>query len=292
MGMIGLYRAITRCSLAVACLSAPAGWVTPSLADGALAVGMPAGNPSNGFRHTENVGRPDAATASSDALKDCRTAKNANLAAACAVISTFKDQCVAVAVNGDAAKTENPVIAAGWAIAPDAATATARAKAQCDAMRKGRAQACDLDTNVLCDGKARVATGNEMSSGNPMNTGNPITASNAQSADALTASCRASAISGQLAAALTSCNQSLALRPNDAATLDDRGLTYLKLGQYDNAIADYNAALRINPKLASSLFGRGFAKLKKNDDSGGTDIIDARKIQADIGDQMIGLGLQ
>ena len=51
--------------------------------------------------------------------------------------------------------------------------------------------------------------------------------------------------------------------------LDSRGLAYLKKGQWDAAIADYNAALRLNPKLASSLYGRGLAKLKNGDTNGG-----------------------
>jgi tetratricopeptide (TPR) repeat protein len=92
--------------------------------------------------------------------------------------------------------------------------------------------------------------------------------------------------------ALTDCNQSLALRPNNADTLDSRGFTYLKLGQWDNAIADYNAALRINPKMATSLFGRGYAKMKKDDSTGADDITAARKIKSDIGDKMVGYGLQ
>ena len=53
------------------------------------------------------------------------------------------------------------------------------------------------------------------------------------------------------------------LQPNDAATLDSRGLIYLKMGQFDSAIQDYNSALRIEPKMASALYGRGLARLKK-----------------------------
>ena len=58
--------------------------------------------------------------------------------------------------------------------------------------------------------------------------------------------------------------------PGDGYILDSRGFVYLRLGQFDDAIADYNAALKINPKIASSLYGRGVAKLKKGDSSGGT----------------------
>ena len=65
--------------------------------------------------------------------------------------------------------------------------------------------------------------------------------------------------------------------------LDSRGLTYLKMGQWDSAIEDYNEALRIDPKLASSLYGRGLAKLKTGDTTGGnTDIAAAKAIEANI----------
>jgi tetratricopeptide (TPR) repeat protein len=69
------------------------------------------------------------------------------------------------------------------------------------------------------------------------------------------------AIVGELRAAL---NEALRLKPDVAATLDSRGLTYLKMGQWDSAIDDYSSALRFDPKLASSLYGRGLAKLKKH----------------------------
>jgi hypothetical protein len=51
-------------------------------------------------------------------------------------------------------------------------------------------------------------------------------------------------------AALTDCNQSLALRPNDADTLDSRVITYLKLGQFDNAIADYKCLRSLLRRIA------------------------------------------
>jgi len=38
----------------------------------------------------------------------------------------------------------------------------------------------------------------------------------------------------------------LRLQPNEARY---RGFTYLKLGQFDKAIADYDAALNVNPQL-------------------------------------------
>src|SRR5262249_35831830 len=82
---------------------------------------------------------------------------------------------------------------------------------------------------------------------------------------------------------LADCNEALRLKPDVAATLDSRGLTYLKMGQWDSAIEDYNEALRIDPKLASSLYGRGLAKLKTGETTGGNaDIAAAKAIAADI----------
>ena len=41
-----------------------------------------------------------------------------------------------------------------------------------------------------------------------------------------------------------------------APTLDSRGFTYLKMGEWDSAIDDYSSALQLDPRLASSLYGR------------------------------------
>ena len=51
-------------------------------------------------------------------------------------------------------------------------------------------------------------------------------------------------------AALEDCNKALQSEPTDAATYDSRGLTYMKMGQFDTAIDDYNSALRFEPTLA------------------------------------------
>ena len=83
------------------------------------------------------------------------------------------------------------------------------------------------------------------------------------------------------------------MEPNVAATLDSRGLAYLKLGQLDSAIADYNAALRVGPNLASSLYGRGLAKLKNGDASGGNaDIAAAQAIKPSIVGEFVQYGVQ
>ena len=50
-----------------------------------------------------------------------------------------------------------------------------------------------------------------------------------------------------------------------ARVVDTRGFVYLKLGQTDNAIKDYDAALKLDLKLAGSLYGRGIAKTRRGD---------------------------
>ena len=45
-------------------------------------------------------------------------------------------------------------------------------------------------------------------------------------------------------------------------------MVYLKLGEIDKALADYEAALAVNPRFANSLYGRGTVKQKKGDATG------------------------
>jgi len=97
----------------------------------------------------------------------------------------------------------------------------------------------------------------------------------------------------QLQQALSDCNESLRIRPNNAETLDSRGFAYLQLGQLDNAIADFSTALAINPKFASSLYGRGLAKLRKGDRAGAdADMAAAKAIKTDITEQLAGYGIK
>jgi tetratricopeptide (TPR) repeat protein len=93
--------------------------------------------------------------------------------------------------------------------------------------------------------------------------------------------------------ALADCEQSLAIHGKDAGALNSRGFTYLRLGKFDEAIADYNAALKSNPKLASALYGRGLAKQKKGDSAGGqVDMATANLVQSDIADEFAGYGVK
>ena len=76
-------------------------------------------------------------------------------------------------------------------------------------------------------------------------------------------------------------------------TFDFRGLIYLKLGQLDFAIQDYNSALRIEPKMASALFGRGLARIKKGDTAGGNaDVEAAKKLETKVADDFSSYGVR
>ena len=97
---------------------------------------------------------------------------------------------------------------------------------------------------------------------------------------------------GQLQPALADCNQALALRPNDADTLDSRCFVYLKMNNPDAAIADCNAALAISPRMASSLYSRGLAERIKGDTTASNaDIAAAKAIKSDIDTQFAKWGV-
>ena len=51
-------------------------------------------------------------------------------------------------------------------------------------------------------------------------------------------------------------NEAIRLKPNDEA-YNNRGLVYYKLGQYREALADYNEAIRLNPDVADVYSNRG-----------------------------------
>jgi tetratricopeptide (TPR) repeat protein len=91
---------------------------------------------------------------------------------------------------------------------------------------------------------------------------------------------------------IADCNKGIDLEPKPAP-YDSLGLVHLKLGNYDQAIANYDAALKIDPNYASALYGRGTAKLKKGDNSGGnSDIASAKAIQSNIADRFVAFGVK
>jgi tetratricopeptide (TPR) repeat protein/predicted aspartyl protease len=82
--------------------------------------------------------------------------------------------------------------------------------------------------------------------------------------DVLASRCRARAMLGQsVDKALADCNRAVRERPQAVAYLDSRGLAYLRLGDYDKALKDYDAVLAAEPRNPWSLYGRGVAKVHK-----------------------------
>jgi len=80
--------------------------------------------------------------------------------------------------------------------------------------------------------------------------------------EVLASRCRARAMLGQnLDKALADCNRAVKERPQAVVYLDSRGLTYLRLGQYDKALKDYNAVLASLPRNPWALYGRGLVEL-------------------------------
>jgi tetratricopeptide (TPR) repeat protein len=104
--------------------------------------------------------------------------------------------------------------------------------------------------------------------------------------------CEARARQNQaLSQALADCNLELSHVANDPEGLEARGLVYLRLGQLDQAVADYTAALRRDPKRASSLFGRAVAMKAKTGQSDGADIGAAQAVDPNIVARFASFGL-
>jgi hypothetical protein len=124
---------------------------TSSFADGALAVGMPGNDPSNGFRYATNSDK-SIEDARADAIAQCRKSKYPNTGKACKLIEIYHNECAAVAFNGDA---DTPSTAVGWSIAADSRSAKSEALEKCEQMRKGKGRECHVDGDATCDGSAK-----------------------------------------------------------------------------------------------------------------------------------------
>jgi len=88
-------------------------------------------------------------------------------------------------------------------------------------------------------------------------------------ASALGGRCLASALQNQdLAQALSDCNKALRRAdknyPDYGQLYADRGMVYLRQGNYDKAMADFNDSLKFSPRSARALYGRGVVESRKN----------------------------
>jgi len=99
----------------------------------------------------------------------------------------------------------------------------------------------------------------------------------------------------QLREALDDCNRASSLSPTIPQIFAYRGFVYLKLGQFEKALADYDAAFSLTkiPDHADWLYGRGVTKLRKGDTAGGNaDINRAKTIKADIAEEYANYGIK
>ena len=94
-----------------------------------------------------------------------------------------------------------------------------------------------------------------------------------------------------LSQALADCNLAISHVANDAESLDARGLVYVRLGQLDQATADFTAALKLNPKQASSLYGRAVATKAKTGQTDAGDIGAAQALDPNVAARFANFGL-
>ena len=70
-------------------------------------------------------------------------------------------------------------------------------------------------------------------------------------------------------------------------------MAYLKLGQPDQALNDYDEALKLTPNSPAALYGRGVAKLMKGDvAASNADFEVAKEIKPSIAEEFTKVGVQ
>jgi tetratricopeptide (TPR) repeat protein len=114
-----------------------------------------------------------------------------------------------------------------------------------------------------------------------------------KNADAYSNRCWARLVADdQLQNAISDCSESLRIRPDDAETLNNRGLLYLKTNKLDEAIADFTAAIKLNANFASAIFGRGLAKSKSDSVGAQGDMATATELDPDIAQELARYGVE
>ena len=110
---------------------------------------------------------------------------------------------------------------------------------------------------------------------------------------ALNERCWARAMTGKdLDLALDDCDEALKRGPRNSVVLDSRGMVYLRLGRFKEAVADYDAAIKLQPKRAWSLYCRGLAKQRSGlKAEGDADIAAALAISPHLEDEAREVGL-
>jgi tetratricopeptide (TPR) repeat protein len=111
--------------------------------------------------------------------------------------------------------------------------------------------------------------------------------------DAYRYRCFANLDSGRLQDALSDCNTSLSLQPNNVSALDFRGDVEYRLRDYKAATADFDNVLSRDPKQWGSQYVRGLARMRNGDTGGGqADIAAAEAADPDVAREYIGFDKQ
>jgi TonB family protein len=96
----------------------------------------------------------------------------------------------------------------------------------------------------------------------------------------------------QLSMALADCNHVQARIAGEPDTLEARGLIFMRMGQYGDAIQDFDAALATAPRRAASIYLRGVAKLRSGDaTSAHADFLTSREINYAVAVNMAAEGI-
>ena len=57
-------------------------------------------------------------------------------------------------------------------------------------------------------------------------------------------------------------DEAIRLNSEDVFAYQTRGAAYMVMGQYQQAVQDFNEAIRVEPELALAYFNRGYSYLK------------------------------
>ena len=111
---------------------------------------------------------------------------------------------------------------------------------------------------------------------------------------AYTNRCLTRTVVGQdLPAALADCDEALRLQPDNLQTRESRGFIFLKRGENDIALREYDSALRTDPNRPLALYGRGLARIAKGDvKAGEADRVAARSLMPGVDTEFSTYGLK
>ena len=124
----------------------------PAEAEGAMAVGIARGGVAKGYATGFAVNQPSVKAARTNAVEQCRRTKssNADAKSGCEVVVTFRNKCVASAVD-----PQSGTPGAGWGIGASQQSADSQALARCRAKAGSeRAEFCEV-TDRICDGEGK-----------------------------------------------------------------------------------------------------------------------------------------